>query len=112
MDMNFTIKDLPEKAKHYKYIIAMPSDDIGDYEFFGGTDDPKDAATIAAATQGGIIIHNTNYEPPKEKYYSFTGTWSAGVYATSQEEAIRLFCEMYPEDYDFSDYDNIYEYDE
>ena len=107
-DLN--IIGLPKNGFNYEFIVVTPS--IVENEFLcrGCFKNGFDAEECCKHFQEPLVIHNVRiqgYRKPK-KYYSFTGVWSWGCWAESQEEAERLFAESDIEDFEFIDgYDNV-----
>jgi len=83
------IRNMPTEAANYEFVVAIPNADH--YTFIGMYTDGYEAEN-EALMYGGIVIHNVRiqgYRPPKPKemYYTFSGAWSWGCWATSKEEA-------------------------
>jgi hypothetical protein len=102
------IRNMPAEAAYYEFVVAIPNADH--YTFIGMYADGYKAENVALE-YGGIVIHNVRiqgYQPPepKKKYYTFSGTWSWGCWATSEKEARKQFDEAYAEDIDI-EYDHI-----
>lgn len=89
------IRNMPVDATYYTFVVAIPN---ADHYTFLGMFANEHAAERAALEYGGIVIHNVRiqgYQKPKPKkmYYTFSGVWSWGCWATSEEEARRMFDE-------------------
>ena len=83
------IRNMPAEAANYDFVVAVPNADH--YTFIGMYADGHKAAK-AALEYGGIVVSNALIKPkPKKMYYTFSGVWSWGCYATSEEEARRMF---------------------
>lgn len=111
--MVINILNEPPEAKDYEFIVAIPFDeDAGTYMFQGMYENGYFAEQKAIEV-GGIIFHNPQImgkrAPKKEMFYTFKGSWTWGINATSKAEAIRKFEEAYIEDYDIGDYEQIEE---
>ena len=83
------IRNMPAKAAYYEFVVAIPNGDH--YTFIGMYADGHEAERVALE-YGGIIIHNMRiqgYQPPEPEgmYYTFSGTWSWGCWATDEDEA-------------------------
>ena len=102
------IRNMPAEAAYYEFVVAIPNADH--YTFLGMFADGYQAEKMALE-YGGIVIHNVRiqgYQPPKPKrmYYTFSGTWSWGCWATDEKDARKQFDEVYIEDLDI-DADNF-----
>ena len=87
------ITNMPAEAANYEFVVAIPN--VDHYTFLGMYADGHQAERTALE-YGGIVIHNVRvqgYQKPKlkEKYYTFSGSWSWGCWATSEEEARNKF---------------------
>lgn len=107
------IRNMPAKAAYYEFVVAIPNADH--YTFLGMYADGHQAERTALE-YGGIVIHNVRvhgYQPPKreKKYYTFSGSWSWGCWATDIEDAEKQFSEAYDEEIDI-DYEHKIEIDE
>ncbi len=98
---------MPTEAAYYEFGVAVPNADH--YTFIGMYTDGHEAEK-AALEYGRIVIHNVRiqgYQPPKpkEKYYIFSGMWSWGCWAFSEEEARKQFDNTFLDEFDI-DTDN------
>ena len=95
------IRNMPAEASNYEFVVAIPNADH--YTFLGMFADGHQAERTAIE-YGGIVIHNVRihgHQPkPKKMYYTVSGVWSWGCYATSKEEARKKF-----DDADLTDFD-------
>ena len=87
------IRNVPAEAANYEFVVVLPNADH--YTFLGMYADGHEAEKTALE-YGGLVIHNVRiqgHQPPKPKkmYYTFSGVWSWGCWATSEEEARRMF---------------------
>jgi len=89
------IRNMPAEAKNYEFVVAIPN--VDHYIFLGMYTDGH-VAEETALEYGGIVIHNMRihgHQPkqpkPKKMYYTFSGEWSWGCWATNEEEARRMF---------------------
>ena len=87
------IRNMPDNAMEYEFIVAIPNG--GHYTFIGMYADGH-VAEKTALEYGGVVIHNVRVQghqesKPKEKYYTFSGSWSWGCWATNEEEAHNKF---------------------
>ena len=101
------IKNMPTEAESYEFIVVIPNADH--YTFLGMYANWYDAEKVALE-YGGIIIHNVRIQghqqsKPKEKYYIFSGMWSWGCWAFSEEEARKQFDNTFLDEFDI-DTDN------
>lgn len=101
----------PEEAKRYEFVVAKPLDYEEETFLFIGMYKDGFEAEQAAIRNNAVIIHDVRIqgykEPPKERHYTFSGTWCWDCYAESKEEAIAKWEESYIEDYELEDYDSI-----
>ena len=96
------IRNMPAEAAYYEFVVVIPNADH--YTFIGMYADGHKAEKTALE-YGGIVIHNVRihgYQPPKPKrmYYTFSGVWSWGCWASNEEEARKKF-----DDADLDDFD-------
>ena len=96
------IRNMPAEAANYEFVVVIPEGDH--YTFLGMYTDGNVAADTALGLNG-IVIHHVRiqgYQPPKPKgmYYTFSGMWSWGCWATNEEEARNKF-----DDADLDDFD-------
>lgn len=96
------IRNMPDDAMDYEFIIAIPNG--GHYTFISKYTDGHEAEKVALE-YGGIVIHNVRiqgHQPHKlkEMYYTFSGSWSWGCWATNEDEARDKF-----DDADLNDFD-------
>lgn len=108
------IANCPKEAWDYEFIVVYNMSD--DFSYYSHTANGFEAEQMAKEIASGLIIHNVRIqghkEPPKEKLYTFYGSWSWGCYAKSKDEAIIKFNnEAYPEELDISHYEEITEED-
>ena len=102
------IRNMPIDAPYYTFVVAIPNADH--YTFLGMFAD-EHAAERAALEYGGIVIHNEcirGYQPPKPKkqYYTFSGFWTLGCWATDIKEAYNKLNEAELDDFDI-DLDHV-----
>lgn len=94
------IRNMSAEASNYEFVVAIPNADH--YTFLGMYANGHEAERVALE-YGGIVIHNVRihgYQPPKpkEKYYIFSGFWSWGCWATSEEDARKQYDDIYLDD--------------
>lgn len=87
------IRNMPAEAANYDFVVAIPN--VDHYIFIGMYTDGHKAAK-AALEYGGIVISNAlikscQQPKPKKMYYTFSGVWSWGCWASNEEEARRMF---------------------
>lgn len=102
------IRNMPAEAAYYEFVVAIPNADH--YTFIGMYADGHKAEKIALE-YSGIVIHNVRiqgYQPPKPKkqYYTFSGFWSLGCWATDIKEAYNKLNEAELYDFDI-DLDHV-----
>ncbi len=111
------IKNCPKDAFNYEFIVVTKE---GDNLIFQGCFkngfEAENYATSFFDQGEASIVHNVRIqgykEPPKEKGYTFSGSWSWSCYANSKDEAIAKFHnEAYAEELNISDYEEIIEED-
>ena len=111
------IINCPKDAYNYEFIVVTKEgDNLMFQKCFKNGFEAENYATSFFGQGNALIVHNVRIqgykEPPKKKYYTFSGTWSWGCYAESKEEAIEKFNdEAYIEEFDISEYDKITEED-
>lgn len=102
------IRNMPAEAANYEFVVVVPESDH--YTFLGMyTDGP--VAERTAVEYGGIVIHHVRiqgYQPPKPKrmYYTFSGVWSWGCWASNEKEARDKFNDTDLDEFDI-DCDHI-----
>ena len=102
------IRNMPDDAMDYEFTVAIPNG--GHYTFIGKYADGHETEKVALE-YGGIVIHNVRiqgYQPskPKEMYYTFSGVWSWGCWATNEEEAHDKFDDADLDDFNI-DYSHV-----
>lgn len=95
------IRNMPVDAPYYTFVVAIPNADH--YTFLGMYADEHEAKK-AALEYGGIVIHNECIQPPKSKkmYYTFSGGWFWGCWATNEDEAYKKFNKADRDDFDIN----------
>ena len=95
------IRNIPVDAPYYTFVVAIPNADH--YTFLGMYANEHEAEK-AALEYGGIVIHNECIQPPKPKkmYYTFSGGWFWGCWATNEDEAYKKFNKADRDDFDIN----------
>ena len=84
------IRNMPAEASNYEFVVAIPNADH--YTLLGMYADGHQAERTALE-YGGIVIHNVRIQgyQPKKMYYTFSGVWSWGCWASNEKEARKMF---------------------
>lgn len=104
--MELKILGIPEEANDYEFIVVNQTDN--GLVYVGHCEDGFTAERIADDYAKPLIIHNVRIQgkrkpEPKERYYTFSGMWSWGCWAKSEDDAKRQFDAIYYDDISIDD---------